>query len=517
MKKIISGEELRNKMKESIALLCETVSATLGPKGNNVIIDHSLFSPFITNDGATIAKNIESEDEIVNTILEIAKEASLKTNDIVGDGTTTTLVLLESIFNESLKTIENGKNPVVLKKELDVYLETLLEQLAKEKRMPCREDYYHIATVAANDEVLGKIGSDAFSSVQSKNAILINETEENSLNLEFLHGYVLETELASDYFLQEQTSLKMEKASVLLFHDTLNDLETIAFVLNDCMKNAKNLVIFASDYDENVLRELVSLHLESNLCCCLLKINAYGIHQRKLEKDLEIITNAKMIEPSECVTLENLGFVENITISNHSIQIPFHENSKIKSYISFLEQERKEYEDEFEQSFYLKRIAMLKHGLAKITIGAPTKTECHEKRMRLEDALCALESCKNGVVLGGGIPFLKLASEIKGKTDAETIFKNSLKTPFIKILTNAGIEYSSILEEIKKANYQKIYNVKEEKLEEKDASSVLDAFHVVASSLVNATSIATMLFTTTSLVINEYQNNVNKTSEYTEL
>ncbi len=517
MKKIVNGKELQEKMKESIELLCETVSATLGPKGNNVIIDHSLFSPFITNDGATIAKNIESEDAIVNTILEIAKEASLKTNDTVGDGTTTTLVLLESIFNTSLQYIENGKNPILLKKELDLYLEKLLEKLEKEKRKPSKEDYFYIASIAANDEVLGKIASDAFFAVQNKNAIILKEIDENKLDLEFLYGYTLETQLVSDYFLKEQTSLKLEKASVLILHDYLNHLENIAFILNDCMKNNKNLIIFVNDYAENVLKELISLNLDSELNCCVLKINEYGMHQRKIEHDLEIITNAKVIDNYEFVTRENLGFVENITISNHSSQILFQENNKVKSYISFLENERKEYQDEFEQNFYQKRIAMLHCGLAKILVGSPTKMESHEKRMRLEDALCALDSCKNGVIFGGGVTLLKLAAEIKGKTNAETIFKKSLEMPFIKILTNAGIDYSPILEEITKANYQKIYNVQKEKIEDVKSSSILDSFNVVASSLINATSIATMLLTTTSLVINEYQNNCNKTNEYTEL
>ena len=175
MKKVVSGKELREKMKESINYLCDIVSNTLGPKGSNVIIDHSLFSPFITNDGATIAKNIESEDEVVNTILEIAKEASLKTNVIVGDGTTTTLVLLESIFNSSLQSIEDGKNPMVLKRELDVCLDFVLKNLEKEKRIPNKEDFFRIASIAANDENLGKLASEAFLVVKNKNAITIEE------------------------------------------------------------------------------------------------------------------------------------------------------------------------------------------------------------------------------------------------------------------------------------------------------------------------------------------------------
>lgn len=517
MKKVVSGKELREKMKESIQDLCSIVSNTLGPKGSNVIIDHSLFSPFITNDGATIAKNIESEDEVVNTILEIAKEASLKTNEIVGDGTTTTLVLLESIFNSSLQSIEDGKNPMVLKRELDVCLDFVLKNLEKEKRIPNQEDFFRIASIAANDENLGKLASEAFLVVKNKNAITIEEIEENKLNIQFINGYNIDTQLASDYFLKEQKSINFLQASVLIIHDYMNSLENIGFVLNDCMQTKKSLIIFANEYDENVIREIVSLTLEGELHCCVLKLSEYGMHQRKLEKDLEVLTHAKIIENYEYITPENIGFAKNILVTNDSVRLDFIKDSNIKKYISLLESESKECKEEYEKNFYQKRLAMFQTGLAKIEIGAPTKTECHEKKMRLEDALCALESCKQGVILGGGVTLLKIASDLEEQSDVSGIFKNALKEPFAKILSNAGLDFSSIQEDIKQANYQKIYNVKKEQLEDIQDTFVLDSLKVVASSLINATSIATMLLTTTSLVINEYQNNMSKSNEYTEI
>lgn len=517
MKKVLSGKNLQEKMQESINFLCDIVSTTLGPKGSNVIIDHSLFTPFITNDGATIAKNIESEDEVVNTILEIAKEASLKTNEIVGDGTTTTLVLLQSIFNASLELIKKGENPILLKKELDACLEEILEMLEKEKRIPTKKDLLAIASIAAGDKRLGKIVSDAFEVVKKKSAITIQEKESEDLTLEFQNGYILDTQVLSEYFLNEKKSLHFEQANVLILHDFFSNLENIAFLLNDCLQNKKNLLLFANEYDENVLRELVSLHIENELSCCVLKLTEYGMHQRKIEKDLEILTNAKIVENYELITPENIGTIKNVTISNESTCISFIKENKIQEYISLLKEEAINCKDDFEQSFIEKRIAMFDTGLATIFIGAPTKTECHEKKMRLEDALCALESCNDGILLGGGITILKMANELNPNNNAEIIFKEALEKPFCKILTNAGIDASKVLEDIKKEHYQKIYNVNEDKLESVETTSVLDSFNVVKSSLINATSIATMLFSTTSLVINEYKNNANKTNEYTEI
>jgi len=517
MKKVVSGTLLQEKMKESINSLCDTVGCTLGPKGSNVIIDHSLFTPFITNDGATIAKNIVSEDEVVNTILEIAKEASLKTNDIVGDGTTTTLVLLQSLFNSSLTYIEKGINPIFLKKKMDLYLSEILSILETEARKPDENNLLQIATIAANDNYLGNCAFQAFQTVKSKNAIMIKEVLENQLTINYLQGYTVETELLSDYFLKEQTNITFTNAKVLIIHDYLSNLENISFILNDCMKNKEPLIIFVNEYDETAFKEIVSLNLSNELSCCVLKISEYGLHQRKLESDIEALTHAKIIENYHFITPENLGFIEHIMINKNQARFDFQNNSQILQYVDLLKNEMNEYHDEFELTFYQKRIAMFQNGLAEILVGAPTKTECHEKKMRLEDALCALTSCEDGILLGGGVTLLKIAEEIEANDEVKAIFKAALQKPFFQILENAGLDSSKIYQEIKKNDFQKIYNVNTEKFENVTHSSIIDPFQVTKTTLCNATSIATMLFTTKSLVINEHENQLNKTTEYTEL
>lgn len=515
MKKVISGKELQEKIQESITLLCDTVKLTLGPKGNNVLIDHSLFTPFITNDGATIAKNIESEDIVTNTILEIAKEASLKTNDIVGDGTTSTLVLLQSIFNASLKCIEKGANPILLKKELDTYLNEIITKLENLRIEAKDSQMESIATIAANDEELGKFLSEVYTKVRSKSAITIEEVDEPLLLITYQKGYYLETNLASDYFLNNQKEIQYQNANVLIFRDVLIDIEDIAFILNDAMKNKKNLIIFAEDFDESLTREIVTMNLNNELHCCLLKISEYGIRKRQIERDLEILTNAKVVEMN--LSLENIGNAKNVCIAKDGIHLVFETNKKTKEYLFLLKEEAKEIKDEFDKNFYEKRMAMFKSGIATIKIGCTTKTETHEKKMRIEDAIWALESAKEGVLLGGGVTLLKIASQIEAKTNAEFIYKEALETPFKQILTNAGINFEPIKEEMKKNDFQKIFNVQKEKWEESHSTSVLDSFHVTLESLKNAVSIATMLFTTSSLVINEYTNNARKEQEYTEI
>lgn len=515
MKKVVSGKELQDKIKESIQLLCDTVKQTLGPKGNNVLIDHSLFTPFITNDGATIAKNIESEDEIVNTILEIAKEASLKTNETVGDGTTTTLVLLQSIYNSSLECIEQGTNPILLKKELDIYLKEVLKTIEKLKLDIDKEKMNSIASIASNDEIVGNFLSEVYQKVTLKSAITIEEVEKPVLEVTYQKGYYLETELASDYFLKDQKEIEFQNANILILESALLEIEDIAFILNDSMKNKKNLLIFAEDFEENLIREIVAMNLDGELNCCLVKIREYGMRKKDLEKDLEMITNAKVINTN--ISLENIGFCKRMHITKEKVCIHFEKTEKISKYIDFLKEEVKLVKDEYDQSFYQKRLAMFSQGMATIKVGASTKTETHEKKMRIEDALCALESAKDGVLLGGGVTLLMVAEQIKGNTNAEKIFKSALEVPFKQILINSGMEFETLKKEIINNHFQKIFNVQKEKWEEINFSSVFDSFYVTTEALKNAVSIATMLFTTNSLVINEYTNNVNKENEYTEI
>jgi len=514
MKKIVSGKNLQEKILESINILCGTVKETIGPKGNNILIDHSNFSPFITNDGVTIAKNIESDDAVVSTILEIIKEASIKTNDVVGDGTTTTLVLLESLYMESLKYINKGESPILLKKELDKVLNIILKELDDLKRKPTDDDLKNIALISASDEELGNIAYQVTRKVKSKDAIIIKDALLNNTSIRYLKGYSFDINLASPYFLRESNILNYKNAYVLILNTSFVSLESISFILNDILNNKQDTVIIANNFEENVVQELVSLILTTNINICLLKIEDYGMHVYETLKDVECITGASIVEMDDEVTFKDIGVAENIEITNDKITINYKSNLKTKNYLAKLTKQLKDMTSDLDKEFFEKRKAMFSKGTAEIKLGAPTKTEGIEKRMRLEDALCALSVANKGVLTGGGVSLLKIANNLDDSNYAYEIWKKALKNPFLQIIKNAGIDFLDIEEKLVKENYTAIYNVALLKWEKNDDTKVIDPYLVVKEALINAVSIAGMLITTTSLIINEYKN--NKESEYSD-
>ena len=513
MKKIIYGNELYEKMNEAINLLCNTVKITLGPKGNNVIIDHSSFSPFITNDGVTIAENIESEDEIINTILTLAKEASIKTNDIVGDGTTTTLVLLEGIFNEGLKLIKEGYNPIILKKELNTYLDKLIIELENISHIPTNNDLYNVAQTSSNDNLIAKNIYDAYIKTKNINAINIKEIDSNTSHIEYLNGYRFETVLASNYFLNEQNTIEYNNSNILIINNKLENIESIAEILNEVIKKNESLIIISDDYNDDVVNDLVSLYLSNEIKICLLKTPSYGHKAHEILKDISVITNSNIIK-TDYITLNDLGKVNNIVISNEEVIISFDYNDNIKKLIKEIKSNN---ENEIEKNFNDLRISMLSTTVANILVGATTTTERRELKMRYIDALHAIDISTKGILPGAGIALLKLRSNIKLESDIDKLFYNVLYLPFKQILINSGLNDKEIYDNIKKNNFNKLYNINKSNYENINDTLVIDPTFVVLNALKNAVSISSMLLTTSHLIINEYKNNLNKISDYNEM
>ena len=513
MKKIIYGNELYEKMSEAINLLCNTVKITLGPKGNNVIIDHSSFSPFITNDGVTIAENIESEDEVINTILTLAKEASIKTNDIVGDGTTTTLVLLEGIFNEGLKLIKEGYNPIILKKELNTYLDKLIIELENISHIPTNNDLYNVAKTSSNDNLIAKNIYDAYTKTKNINAINIKEIDSNTSHIEYLNGYRFETVLASNYFLNEQNTIEYNNPNILIINNKLENIESIAEILNEVIKKNESLIIISDDYNDDVVNDLVSLYLSNEIKICLLKTSSYGHKAHEILKDISVITNSNIVK-NDYITLNNLGKVNNIVISNEEVIISFDYNDNIKKLIKEIKSNN---ENEIEKNFNDLRISMLSTTVANILVGATTTTERRELKMRYIDALHAIDISTKGILPGAGIALLKLRSNIKLESDIDKLFYNVLYLPFKQILINSGLNDKEIYDNIKKNNFNKLYNINKSNYENINDTLVIDPTFVLLNALKNAVSISSMLLTTSHLIINEYKNNLNKISDYNEM
>lgn len=479
MKKIISGNELRNKMLEGINLLCNTVKETLGPKGSNIIIDHSMLSPFITNDGVTIAENIESEDEIINTILTLTKEASIKTNELVGDGTTTTLVLLQSIYNEGIKRINEGVNPILLKKEINSNLEDIIKLIEKESKIPTKKNLKDIAKVSGGSDIIANIISDAYNNVNSKESINLIETEKNHTYIEILDGYIFETLIASPYFFKNNINIEFNNPQILLINNALIEINSIENIINECINKDIPLIIIANDYSEIFINEILSIYFDNKLKVILLKNPEYGINKNKLYEELGKISNANIITKMNNICLNDLGNISKIKINNENTIINFIEKNNIKL-------------KNFESTI-------------NIYVGATTTLERRELKMRFEDAICATFEAKKGILPGSGITLYKISEKLPNTN----IIKNALKIPLEQILLNSGLEPNKIIQELQNCKFEKLYNVLLDKYENINETHIIDPASVIINSLKNASSIAAMLLTTTSLIINEYKQNIN--------
>ena len=508
MKKVITGKELYDCEEKAIALLCGTVKKTLGPRGSNAIIDHSLMNPFITNDGVTIARNIESEDERINTILTLAKEASIKTDETVGDGTTTTLVLLESLFKSGLAKIKDGLNPHLLKNELDEALENIIEEIKKESKIPTEENYYNIASIAASNKNIGKLITRMYLKVGS--AIKIEESKTSETYTKIINGYSFEPLLASPYFFNNTNEIIYKNSLILIMLKEVNEIGEISEIINYTIEKRIPLVILATDYTEEVINEVLSLNLSKITNVTLLKLPEYGLHQMEVLKDLEIISNAKIVKSSDELSLNNLGKCEEIKITKELATINNNLQSKvIKRYINNLKEKISTIDDDFELEFQSNRLSKLTNGIGIIYVGATTTTEAREKKMRFDDAFCALNCAANGIIPGSGLILLKIKENLETKNNGSIILKEALDKPFMQILENVGINPSNIYNKIKASDFNIIYNVFENKFETISKTKVIDPTTVVITSLKNAVSIAGMLLTTTSLIINEQQESIN--------
>lgn len=510
MKKVITGEELYDCEEQAIELLCGTVKKTLGPRGSNAIIDQSLMNPFITNDGVTIARNIESEDERINTILTLAKEASIKTDETVGDGTTTTLVLLESIFKSGLAKIKEGTNPHILKNELDNALESVIEEIKKESKIPSEENYYDIANIAASDKNIGKLITSLYLKLKSGSAIKVEESKTSETYTKIINGYSFETILASPYFFNNTNEIIYKNSLILIMTKEVNEIEEISEIINYTIEKRIPLIILASDYSEEVINEVLSLNFNKITNVTLLKLPEYGLHQMDVLKDIEIISKAKMVKVSDELSLNNLGKCEEIKITKDLAIISNNLKSEaIKRHINKLKERVKTIDDDFELEFLNNRLAKLTNGIGMIYVGATTTTEAREKKMRFDDALCALKSATKGIIPGSGLILLKIKENLETKNNGSTILKEALDKPFMQILENVGVNPNEIYNKIKETDFNVIYNALENNLEPISKTKVIDPTNVLIATLRNAVSIAGMLLTTSSLIINEFKENNN--------
>ena len=487
MKKVIGSDELKIKIKEALELLCDTISKTLGPSGNNILLDTKDLAPFITNDGVTIASSISSSDEATKALLEIIKEASMKTNEMVGDGTTTTLVLLKAIYDLGLKEIENGTSLYNLKKIWHEELKKILDEIERKSRKPTTNDLYQIAYSACNDEVLSKVSVETILKVKTKNAIKILESKTKETYFDYVNGYVLNSFLSHEYFLNGDDKIAITHPYVLIYKGFLNSLEEISSMINPLLKDKESIILMTEGYSKELKETCLSLYYEKKVYIYLLELPTYDSMLFELYKDLESLLNFN----NDISRLKEVVFTreETILFSNQ-------DTNKRKEE---LENEILMCHSNYQKEDLQRRLSMLETGLCTIYVGGYTEVEKKEKIMRLEDALCSLEVSFYGVNIGSGVTLYQIKKENKN-----LLLSEILDIPLKQIILNKGI---SNLELEKHLKQNEIYNFTIEKWEDMNLTDVLDATKVCTISLQNAFSIALMLLNLSFLVINVDEKN----------
>ncbi len=502
IKEIITGENLQTKLIEAVNLLCNTAANTLGPIGSNVIISTNDLNPYITNDGVTIAQSIGSNDPFLNAILTLVKESSIKTNEDVGDGTTTTLVLLQYIFNEGINLINKGYSGINLKKEINIAVDEVINNLKKEIMKPKKEDYFHIALISSGSESIGQLISEVY---EKTNLIYLKESSNNLTYYEIIQGYEIDTILGSNLFLSNQKEICLNEAYLLLLNKEIEDIDEINNLLNEVILEKRDLLIIADDYDKDVLNQLLLYNYQKTLNVVAIKNPECGRRKYDLLNDLAILSGSEVINQNINLNITKTGIIKSIKINLTNTLIM----GKNIHNTHELEKELASCQDYYEKEYLDKRIAKLNKGIGIIYVGGNTKTEMKEKKMRFEDGLRAIEVSKEGILPGEGLSLIKIKKQLKATNGGEKIVFNSLNKPFQTIIKNVGLKPNKIYKKIKKDNFQKIYNIFENEYEDIQTTKILDPYKVIFYALINASSIAGLLLTTNALIINENNITVN--------
>lgn len=512
MKKIITGSLAYEKMTNAINLLCDTVKVTLGPKGRNVIIDTNYMNPFITNDGVTIAKEVASEDLFENVILNIAKEASIKTNDEVGDGTTTSLVLLQSIFNEGIKLINDGVNPIILKKEMDESLIKIIGEINKLKIKVGLKDIKSIASISSNSQEIGDLISNVYQKIGLNGLITIDESSNNQTRFEIVEGLEFDSELISNYMLKNTLEDKLKDSYILISNAKINNIGEINNLLNEVIDSNKSLLIICDNMSDNVTETLTLNRHQNVLDVIGVSLLNYGDNKNKLLEDVAIFTGGKFINTHvgfkiNEVTIEDLGNAKEIKINKEKTIIINGNGSKNE--ISLRKKEIKNeigITNSFNREFFERRLASLNKGVAIIYVGANSKTEMIEEKMRIIDALSSTKvALAEGALIGGGVSFLKVRASLLNDNNSlgMKIILEALKQPFLEIINNLGLDAEEIFNYLKLKNYQIGFNALTEQYVDMNEEKIIDPVKVVINALINATSIAGMLLTTKTIIADD--------------
>ncbi len=518
-KEILYGEEARKALERGVNQLADTVKITLGPKGRNVVLDKKFGAPLITNDGVTIAKEIELEDPFENMGAQLVKEVATKTNDVAGDGTTTATLLAQALVREGLKNVAAGANPMVVKKGIAKAVEAAVEAIkANSKKVDGKKDIAQVASVSAADEFVGNLIADAMEKVSSDGVITLEEGKTAETYSEVVEGMQFDRGYISPYMATDTEKMEavLDDPYILITDKKITNIQDILPILEQIVQQGKKLLIISEDIEGEALATLVVNKLRGTFTAVAVKAPGFGDRRKAMLQDIAILTGGEVISEELALDLKEtqltqLGRARQVVVGKENTIIVDGAGDKdaIKARVASIKAEYEASTSEFDREKLQERLAKLSGGVAVIKVGAATETEMKEKKLRIEDALAATKAAvEEGVVAGGGTAFVNAIPAVeaiieKANGDEKTgmlIVLKALEEPVKQIAANAGLEGSVIVAKIKESEVGTGFNAYEEKYQNMIEAGIVDPTKVTRSALQNAASVASMVLTTESLV-----------------
>lgn len=518
-KQIIFGSDAKQALLRGLDKLADTVTITLGPKGQNVALAKSFGSPTVTDDGVTVAKEIELEDPYENMGAQLVKEVAEKTKDIAGDGTTTATLLTQYIVHQGMKYVSAGVNPTHLRKGMEKAVRTVVEEIKRiSKPVKDKKAIAQVATVAAsNDKAVGELIADAMEKVGENGVITIEEGKTAETNVEFVEGMQFDRGYISPYFVTnpEKMEAVLEEPYILLHDKKISNMKDLLPLLEKVANTGKSLLIVAEDVEGEALATLVVNKIRGTLKCAAVKAPGFGDRRKAMLEDIAILTGGQVISEDLGLKLENvdismLGQAKRVRITNEETTIieGQGDKKKIEDRIKQIKLQIEETDSDYDREKLEERLAKLSGGVAVINVGAATEAEMKTNKARIEDAVAATRAAvEEGIVPGGGVTLIRcvpVLEKLKGDSEDENvgirIIKEALKEPLKKIAANAGLEGGVVVEEVMRRKGSEGFNAETGKYEDLVESGVIDPAKVVRTTIENAASIASLILTTDALV-----------------
>ena len=520
-KEIKYGAEARAALGRGVDQLADTVRVTLGPKGRNVVLDKSFGAPLITNDGVTIAKEIELEDPFENMGAQLVKEVATKTNDVAGDGTTTATVLAQAMINAGMKNLEAGANPIILRKGMKKATDCAVEDISKmSQKVNGKEHIARVAAISAGDEGVGQLVADAMEKVSNDGVITIEESKTMQTELDLVEGMQFDRGYISAYMATDMDKMEatLDNPYILITDKKISNIQEILPLLEQIVQSGAKLLIIAEDVEGEALTTLIVNKLRGTFNVVAVKAPGYGDRRKAMLEDIAILTGGQVISSElglelKDTTMDQLGRAKSVKVQKENTVIVDGEGDKeaIQARIAQIKKQIEETTSDFDKEKLQERLAKLAGGVAVIRVGAATETEMKEAKLRLEDALAATRAAvEEGIICGGGSAYIhaskevaKLRDTLEGdeKTGANIVLK-ALEAPLFHIAMNAGLEGSVIVNKVKELAAGMGFDALKEEYVDMVQDGILDPAKVTRSALQNATSVASTLLTTESVVAN---------------